>query len=86
MAQQVAHEIKNPMTPMKLGAQHVQRAWDDNAPDFDQRLKRYVQTTVQQIDSLTHIAEGFAMLATDGQSQPKVLNMLNFVGGRRVFA
>ena len=79
MAQQVAHEIKNPLTPMKLGAQHVQRAWDDNAPDFDQRLKRYVQTTVQQIDSLTHIAEGFAMLATDGQSQPKVLNMVNLL-------
>ena len=68
MAQQVAHEIKNPLTPLKLGAQHLERAWQDKAPDFDARLQRYTQTTIQQIDALSHIAEGFAMLATDGKT------------------
>lgn len=68
MAQQVAHEIKNPLTPLKLGAQHLERAWRDKAPDFDERLQRYTQTTIQQIDALSHIAEGFAMLATDGKT------------------
>ena len=69
MAQQVAHEIKNPLTPLKLGAQHLDRAWRDGAPDFEARLQRYTQTTTQQIDALSNIAEGFAMLATDGKSE-----------------
>ena len=68
MAQQVANEIKNPLTPLKLGAQHLERAWQDKAPDFEARLQRYTQTTIQQIDALSHIAEGFAMLATDGKT------------------
>ena len=69
MAQQVAHEIKNPLTPLKLGAQHLERAWLDEAPDFEARLRRYTQTTIQQIDALSHIAEGFAMLANDGETE-----------------
>jgi two-component system, NtrC family, nitrogen regulation sensor histidine kinase NtrY len=75
MAQQVAHEIKNPLTPLKLGAQHLQKAWLDEAPDFDKRLQGYVRTTVQQIEALSNIAEGFAMLASDGVSNPVVLDL-----------
>ena len=70
MAQQVAHEIKNPLTPMKLGAQHLLRAWRDKAPDFDERIVRHTNTTMGQIDALSHIAEGFASLANDGLAQP----------------
>lgn len=75
MAQQVAHEIKNPLTPLKLGAQHLQKAWLDEAPDFEKRLQGYVRTTVQQIEALSNIAEGFAMLASDGVSNPVVLGL-----------
>jgi two-component system, NtrC family, nitrogen regulation sensor histidine kinase NtrY len=75
MAQQVAHEIKNPLTPLKLGAQHLNRAWEDGALDFEERLKRYTQTTVQQIDALSQIAEGFALLATDGKAAPVYLDL-----------
>ncbi len=75
MAQQVAHEIKNPLTPMRLGAQHLERAWADGAEDFAERLKRYTNTTVQQIDALSHIAEGFALLATDGAVEPQQLEL-----------
>ena len=75
MAQQVAHEIKNPLTPLRLGAQHLDQAWADGAPDFEERLRRYTQTTVQQIDALSHIAEGFALLATDGKAEPKRIDL-----------
>ena len=75
MAQQVAHEIKNPLTPMRLGAQHLERAWADGAEDFADRLKRYTNTTVQQIDALSHIAEGFALLATDGAVEPQQVEL-----------
>ena len=77
MAQQVAHEIKNPLTPLKLGAQHLERAWNDKAEDFEARLQRYTQTTVQQIDALSHIAEGFAMLANDGKTEVGRINLVS---------
>jgi len=79
MAQQVAHEIKNPLTPLKLGAQHLARAWEDGAEDFSERLTRYTQTTVQQIDTLSHIAEGFALLATDGKAEPVRLELVRLL-------
>ncbi len=63
MARQVAHEIKNPLTPMKLNAQYLQKAWNEKAPDWDQRLQRFTQTLVEQIDTLSAIASGFSDFA-----------------------
>lgn len=63
MAQQVAHEIKNPLTPMKLSIQYLQRAWDNKEPDWDERLKRFSQTLVEQIDALSNIATAFSDFA-----------------------
>ena len=63
MARQVAHEIKNPLTPMKLSAQYLQRAWNDKAPDWDQRLEKFTAIMVQQIDTLSAIASDFSEFA-----------------------
>jgi len=63
MAKQVAHEIKNPLTPMKLRVQQLQRSWNDKAPEFDQKLKVYVDSMTQQIDALSHIANEFSNFA-----------------------
>ena len=60
MAKQVAHEIKNPLTPMKLSTQYLEKAWNDKADDFDKRLKRFSQTMIEQIDSLSDIATAFS--------------------------
>ena len=66
MAMQVAHEIKNPLTPIKLGAQQLERAWNDEKPDFGERLKRHCEVVVQQIDVLAEIAQDFSALAAIG--------------------
>lgn len=66
MAMQVAHEIKNPLTPIKLGAQQLERAWVDKKGDFDERLRRYTRVVVEQIDILAEIAQDFSMLAEVG--------------------
>ena len=66
MAMQVAHEIKNPLTPIKLGAQQLERAWLDEKDDFDDRLRRYTRVVVEQIDILAEIAQDFSMLAAVG--------------------
>jgi two-component system, NtrC family, nitrogen regulation sensor histidine kinase NtrY len=63
MAKQVAHEIKNPLTPMKLSVQLLQKAWGDKAPNFDDRIAKHSETIVQQIDALSNIAEEFSSFA-----------------------
>ncbi len=63
MARQVAHEIKNPLTPMKLSVQLLQRSWNDKAPDYNERMKRFTKTIVEQIDTLSDIASSFSDFA-----------------------
>ena len=63
MAKQVAHEIKNPLTPMKLSTQMLKRAWEDQAPGFEERLDRYTRNLIEQIDTLSNIATEFSNFA-----------------------
>ena len=63
MARQVAHEIKNPLTPMKLSTQYLLKAWKENAGEWETRLERYTRTMVEQIDALSVIASDFSEFA-----------------------
>jgi two-component system, NtrC family, nitrogen regulation sensor histidine kinase NtrY len=64
MARQVAHEIKNPLTPIKLAVQHLRRAHADKRPDFPQILERNVDSILREIDRLGEIARAFARFGT----------------------
>jgi two-component system nitrogen regulation sensor histidine kinase NtrY len=79
MAQQVAHEIKNPLTPMKLRLQHLQRSWQDNPEEFQTRLNDFVQSMTDQIDTLSHIALEFSNFAKMPQSKNEHLNLQDIV-------
>lgn len=63
MAKQIAHEIKNPLTPMKLSVQYLTKAWDTQREDFDSFLKRVSKTLIEQIDQLHSIANEFSNFA-----------------------
>ncbi len=63
MARQIAHEIKNPLTPMKLSIQYLERAYKDNAADFDEKLKKVSTTLIDQIENLSSIASEFSNFA-----------------------
>jgi nitrogen fixation/metabolism regulation signal transduction histidine kinase len=60
MARQVAHEVKNPLTPMKLSVQHLRRAWQDRRPDFEAILLRNADALEEEIDRLAAIAKSFS--------------------------
>jgi nitrogen fixation/metabolism regulation signal transduction histidine kinase len=88
MARQVAHEIKNPLTPMKLGIQHFQRTWRPEAPDAAQRLERFSKGMVEQIDALSSIAGAFSDFAQMPKAQEENLDLaevaeaaLSVIGG-----
>jgi signal transduction histidine kinase len=66
MARQVAHEVKNPLTPIKLSVQHIRRAWDDRHPDFEEILDRNVHAMLREIDRLAGIASSFARFGAPG--------------------
>jgi two-component system, NtrC family, nitrogen regulation sensor histidine kinase NtrY len=63
MAKQIAHEIKNPLTPMKLSVQHLQRAWAAKGENIDEIFKRVTSVLIEQIDSLSNLASEFSSFA-----------------------
>lgn len=63
MAKQVAHEIKNPLTPMKLSIQQLQRVYDPENPNSAEKLNKVAASLIEQIDALTKIANEFSNFA-----------------------
>lgn len=64
MARQIAHEIKNPLTPMKLNIQFMQRSMSVETPeDFKKRFKEMSAMLIEQIDNMASIASAFSDFA-----------------------
>ncbi len=75
MARQVAHEIKNPLTPMKLSIQLFQRSWDPTAPDAKEKLDKLSTGLVHQIDALSGVASAFSQFAQMPVADPEALDL-----------
>jgi two-component system nitrogen regulation sensor histidine kinase NtrY len=79
MAKQVAHEIKNPLTPMRLTVQNFQRKFDPQDPKIHEKVDEYTQTLIQQIDIMSSIASAFSNFAKMPAQQNETLNVVNIV-------
>ncbi|WP_257668459.1 sensor histidine kinase [Parapedobacter tibetensis] len=79
MAKQVAHEIKNPLTPLKLGIQQLERSWREKDPLFDERFARFSASFIEQIESLSHIASEFSEFAKMPDTELKEVDVLDIV-------
>src|ERR1044072_1028982 len=75
MARQVAHEIKNPLTPMKLSIQYLQKAIDNNQTDVKTLTTNVAKTLVEQIDQLSKIASDFSQFANIGNPKNEVFDL-----------
>jgi hypothetical protein len=79
MAKQVAHEIKNPLTPMRLTVQSFQRKFDPEDPNVHQKVDEYTNTLIHQIDTMSAIASAFSNFAKMPAQQNEILNVSKIV-------
>ncbi|GGE26262.1 sensor histidine kinase [Psychroflexus planctonicus] len=75
MARQVAHEIKNPLTPMRLSVQDFQRRFDPADAEAVSKLQEFTQKIIQQIDLLSSIASAFSSFASMPAQQNKLIDV-----------
>jgi len=75
MARQVAHEIKNPLTPMKLSIQYLQKAIDNNSGNVKEMTTSVARTLIEQIDHLSKIASDFSQFANIGNPRNEVFDL-----------
>ena len=86
MAKQVAHEVKNPLTPMRLTVQSFQRKFDEKDPNIKQKLDDYTKTLLQQIDIMSSVANAFSNFASMPAQQNELINVVEVVGlGLEIF-
>ncbi len=79
MAKQVAHEIKNPLTPMRLSVQSFERKFDPQDPDIETKVAEYSKTLIQQIDTMSNIASAFSNFAKMPAQQNETLDVVKIV-------
>ncbi|MGA9212239.1 ATP-binding protein [Kaistella sp.] len=75
MAKQVAHEVKNPLTPMKLTIQNFERKFDPNDPDIYKKVKYLSKTIVDQIDLVATVANAFSQFAQLPEKNNEIFNL-----------
>lgn len=79
MAKQVAHEIKNPLTPMKLTVQSFERNFDPEEEGLKEKVKDYAEMLIQQIDVMSSIATSFSDFAKMPQKNVENINIVTVV-------
>jgi signal transduction histidine kinase len=75
MARQVAHEIKNPLTPMKLNIQYLRQAMKNDNPNIKQLTEKVSESIIEQIDNLSYIASEFSNFAKMPEARPEELEL-----------
>lgn len=79
MARQIAHEIKNPLTPMKLSIQFLQKRFEDKSENREEHLQQVSKTLIEQINTLSSIATAFSNFAKMPTANNEMLNLVDIL-------
>ena len=79
MARQVAHEIKNPLTPMRLNIEYLQILWDRKDPKFEENFKETLSSLLEQIETLSKIATAFSDYAKLPENSPTTFDIVELL-------
>ena len=79
MAKQIAHEIKNPLTPMRLTIQNFERKFDPNSEDAKEKILDFSESLIQHIDTLNDIASAFSYFTTMPEEQKEQIDINSVV-------
>jgi len=80
VARQVAHEIKNSLTPMRLSVQLLQRNMEKGDANIEEKVQRTATTLIEQIDALSDIASSFSRYAKLPENHPAPLDLAELIG------
>ncbi|MDO4881627.1 MAG: ATP-binding protein [Capnocytophaga sp.] len=75
MAKQIAHEIKNPLTPMRLTIQNFERKFDPEEEDIKEKVTQFSESLIQHIDTLNDIASAFSYFTTMPEEQKEQIDI-----------
>ncbi len=79
MAKQIAHEIKNPLTPMKLSVQYLERAYDKKDENWEATYRKVSKNLIEQIDVLSGIASEFSNFAKMPASKKEAISLIDLI-------
>ena len=79
MARQIAHEIKNPLTPMKLNIQHLQRSLKSGSPEWENQFQKTCNILMEQIDNMSAIANAFSDFAQMPRTRFQQINIVELL-------
>ncbi len=79
MARRVAHEIKNPLTPIQLSAEHILKVHEDQHPEFDRILKESISYIISEVENLRRIAQEFMTIARESDSHREKFDLVKLV-------
>ena len=84
MARQIAHEIKNPLTPMRLSIQHLVRLKQRNVPGWEDKFEDVASSILEQIDILSETASEFSSFAKFYYEENAVINLTNIIEEQKI--
>ena len=84
MARQIAHEIKNPLTPMKLSIQHLVRMKLQGRPEWQDRFESLASSLIEQIDILSNTASEFSSFAKLYKEEETEVNLVEILAEQKI--
>lgn len=79
MARKVAHEIKNPLTPIQLSAEHILKVHEDKSKDFDQTLKESASYIIKEVENLRRIAQEFLEISRESTLHKEAFDLKEII-------